>query len=63
MGSAIYAYLFAVVMSANAVTTSNGVLSVVDWVLCSWLFFAGTTQILHHYRSKDIIEVNWYDED
>lgn len=63
MGSAIYAFVFAAIMSANAVSTSQGVLTVIDWLAVVWLFYAGTAQTLHYYRSKDVIEVNWYDED
>ena len=63
MGVAIYAFVFAVVMAMNAVTTRNGVLSIIDYIAMAWLFFAGATQTVHYYKSKDIIEVNFYDED
>lgn len=63
MGSAIYAYLFAVLMAANATSVYYLPLMVVDWVAVAWLFYAGTIATLHHFKSRDIIEVDWYDEE
>lgn len=63
MGPAIYSFIFAAVMAGNAVTTSNLVLSVIDWLAVVWLFYAGVVQTLHFYRSKNIIEVNWYGDE
>lgn len=62
MAQFIYAFVFAGIMSANAVTTNNLFLSVVDWLACAWLFLSGVILVINYYRNDDTIEVNFYDE-
>lgn len=62
MAQFVYAFLFAAIMSANAVTTNNGFLAVVDWLACAWLFLSGVILTVNYFSRKDSIEVNFYDE-
>lgn len=62
MAQFVYAFVFAGIMSANAVTTSNIVLSVVDWLACAWLFVSGVILTINYYGNRDSIDINFYDE-
>lgn len=57
MAQFLYAFLFSAIMSGNAVTTNNVILSVVDWLACVWLFISGVILTLQHYKS-DKLEIN-----
>lgn len=50
MGPAIYSFVFAAIMSANAVTTNNVVVAIVDWLACLWLFVSGCILTFQHYN-------------
>lgn len=63
MGQFIYAFVFSAVMAGNAVSTSSVVLSVIDWIATGWLFISGSILCLNYFRNRDIIEINFYDED
>jgi hypothetical protein len=63
MGQFVYAFVFAGIMSANAVTTTNGVLAVIDWLACAWLFISGVILMVSYYTTDDTVQVRFYDED
>ncbi len=63
MAQFVYAFVFAGIMSANAVTTSNGFLAVVDWLACAWLFLSGVILTINYYTTDDTVQVRFYDED
>lgn len=63
MAQFVYAFVFTGIMSANAVTTSNGFLAIVDWLATTWLFISGVILVINYYGNRDSIEIRFYDED